>query len=352
MKGKLRALVAMVMTAMMLTSCGANAGSGNTANSGSGSQASGSTTVSADPITMKLGLSFADSHLITQELYAMSDAVKERTNGGINIEIYADSLLGKETEMYEQLYMGTIDMALETIAFQSTTHPELTIEDLPYMFATREDGYKALDGGYGDKINEIIASDGQIRNLGFMELGYRHMTNNVRPINTPDDMKGIKFRTTTSDLRLAVFEALGAQPVSMSFSEVFTGLQQNVIDGQESPLSTIDSSSFAEVQKYLSLTGHFWTNECLLINEKLWDSLPEEWQTILQEEVDACETRIREKNVQSDEELVAKLESEGMEVNEVDKAAFAEQLQPLYDEWEGKVIGSDLMNAYREYSGY
>ena len=254
--------------------------------------------------------------------------------------------------MYEQLYMGTIDMALETIAFQSTTHPELTIEDLPYMFATREDGYKALDGGYGDKINEIIASDGQIRNLGFMELGYRHMTNNVRPINTPDDMKGIKFRTTTSDLRLAVFEALGAQPVSMSFSEVFTGLQQNVIDGQESPLSTIDSSSFAEVQKYLSLTGHFWTNECLLINEKLWESLPEEWQTILQEEVDACETRIREKNVQSDEDLVAKLESEGMEVNEVDKAAFAEQLQPLYDEWEGKVIGSDLMNAYREYSGY
>ena len=98
MKGKLRTLVAMVMTAMMLTSCGANAGSGNTANSGSGSQASGSATVSADPITMKLGLSFADSHLITQELYAMSDAVKERTNGGINIEIYADSLLGKETE--------------------------------------------------------------------------------------------------------------------------------------------------------------------------------------------------------------------------------------------------------------
>lgn len=254
MKGKLRTLVALVMTAMMLTSCGGNSGTTT-----SGSQTSGST--AAEPVTMKLGLSFADSHLITQELYAMSDAVKERTNGGINIEIYADSLLGKETEMYEQLYMGTIDMALETIAFQSTTHPELTIEDLPYMFATREDGYKALDGGYGDKINEIIASDGQIRNLGFMELGYRHMTNNVRPINTPDDMKGIKFRTTTSDLRLAVFEALGAQPVSMSFSEVFTGLQQNVIDGQESPLSTIDSSSFAEVQKYLSLTGHFWTNE-------------------------------------------------------------------------------------------
>ena len=111
MKGKLRTLVALVMTAMMLTSCG-----GNSSTTTSGSTA-------AEPVTMKLGLSFADSHLITQELYAMSDAVKERTNGGIDIEIYADSLLGKETEMYEQLYMGTIDMTLESIAFQSTTHP-------------------------------------------------------------------------------------------------------------------------------------------------------------------------------------------------------------------------------------
>ena len=350
MKGKLRTLVAMVMTAMMLTSCGANAGSGNTANSGSGSQASGSATVSADPITMKLGLSFADSHLITQELYAMSDAVKERTNGGIRDLRRLPAGQGDRdvrAAVHGHHRHGPGDHRLPE------HHPPRVDHRGPALHVRHPRGrHKALDGGYGDKINEIIASDGQIRNLGFMELGYRHMTNNVRPINTPDDMKGIKFRTTTSDLRLAVFEALGAQPVSMSFSEVFTGLQQNVIDGQESPLSTIDSSSFAEVQKYLSLTGHFWTNECLLINEKLWDSLPEEWQTILQEEVDACETRIREKNVQSDEELVAKLESEGMEVNEVDKAAFAEQLQPLYDEWEGKVIGSDLMNAYREYSGY
>lgn len=304
------------------------------------------------PISMKLGLTFADSHLLTQELYAMADAVSKRTDGGIKIEIYADSLLGKETEMYEQLHMGTIDMALETIAFLSTSHPELTIEDLPYMFATREDGYAALDGEYGQKIDEIIASDGSIRNLGYMELGYRHMTNNVRPIISPEDMKGIKFRTTTSDIRLAVFEALGALPISMSFSEVFTGLQQRVIDGQESPLATIDSSSFAEVQKYLSLTGHFWTNECLLMNENLWQSLPEEWQVILQEEADACEKRIRAKNVISDQELVDKLQKAGMLVNEVDKTAFATALRPLYDEWEKKVIGTELMNIYRKYSGY
>lgn len=307
--------------------------------------------VDADPVTLKLGLSFADSHLITQELYEMAEQINTRTSGGVTIEIYADSLLGSETEMYEQLYMGTIDMILETIAFQSTTHPELTVEDLPYMFATSEDGYAALDGEYGAAINEIIAESGEIRNLGYMELGYRHITNNVRPIEKPEDLEGIKIRTTTSDLRLAFFEMLGAQPTSMSFSEVFTGLQQNVIDAQESPLTTIVSSSFAEVQTYLSLTGQFWTNECLLVNEATWSGFPEEWQQIIQEEVNECVTRIREGNAIEEEELIAQLEEDGMQINEVDKSLFREAVLDLYDEYES-VIGADLMAAYEQYSGY
>lgn len=329
----------MAMSAALLVSgCGGNSAS----NQGSNGD---------KPVTLKLGLTFADKHMLTQELHKMADNVDKRTNGKVKIEIYADSLLGKEAEMYEQLHMGTIDIALETIAFMSTSHPEFTIEDLPYMFKERKNGYDALDGDYGKKINEIIASDGSIKNLGFMELGYRHMTNNIRPIAKPDDMKGIKFRTTTSDLRRAVFEALGAQPTSMSFSEVFTGLQQGVIDGQESPLATIASSSFNEVQKYLSLTGHFWTNECLLVNQKKFASLTEEQQKIIEEEAKAAEKRIREKNVKADEDLVTELKNKGMQVNEVDKAAFVQKLQPLYEEW-GKKIGPDLMNAYKKYSGY
>lgn len=327
----------LVLTAAMMTfGCGGNVKKTSNSN---------------DQTTMKLGLTFADKHLLTQELYKMADNVNKRTDGKVKIEIYSDSLLGKESELYEQIHMGTIDMALETIAFMSTAHPEFTIEDLPYMFKERKNGYEALDGDYGKKINEIIASDGSIRNLGFMELGYRHMTNNIRPIQKPEDMKGIKFRTTTSDLRRAVFEALGAQPTSMSFSEVFTGLQQGVIDGQESPLSTIASSSFNEVQKYLSLTGHFWTNECLLVNEKKFKSLTEDQQKILIEEAKAAEKRIREKNIKADEELVNDLERKGMKVNQVDKAAFVKQLQPLYEEW-GQKIGPDLMDAYKKYSGY
>ena len=153
MKGKLRTLVAMVMTAMMLTSCGANAGSGNTANSGSGSQASGSATVSADPITMKLGLSFADSHLITQELYAMSDAVKERTNGGINIEIYADSLLGKETEG------NTLGEYCDKI-YNRTNEIAASVEKVNLLYCLGDKGENVIaKGSYHAEVIDLLSNN-------------------------------------------------------------------------------------------------------------------------------------------------------------------------------------------------
>ena len=345
MKRTLKALTSLALaTCLMagLVACGDS--------SAQQSAAPGSAQTEETPITLTCAITMSEDSVYYKDLAFLQEELNKQTDS-ITLDIQFGGVLGGETEYIEGLQAGTIDAMIVSFSPLSATSPKCGMFEIPYLINGFVHLNKVWDSDIGDEIRADLSSVG-IRALGVLDFGYRETTNNVRPINTPDDMKGIKFRTTTSDLRLAVFEALGAQPVSMSFSEVFTGLQQNVIDGQESPLSTIDSSSFAEVQKYLSLTGHFWTNECLLINEKLWDSLPEEWQTILQEEVDACETRIREKNVQSDEELVAKLESEGMEVNEVDKAAFAEQLQPLYDEWEGKVIGSDLMNAYREYSGY
>ena len=333
-----------------LAACG---GSSSTSAAVSGAASTAAAAAPGTTYTMNIGSVMSASHPSIVALQSFEKAVEERTNGGIQVEIYTDSALGGESDLIEQVRGGSTEACMQMGAANfEGINAEVNVALLPFLFTSLENARNAWGGDFGAQFAEKLIEPMGFKVLSIWESGYRHMTNNTRPLEKPEDLKGIKFRTTTSDLRLAVFEALGAQPVSMSFSEVFTGLQQNVIDGQESPLSTIDSSSFAEVQKYLSLTGHFWTNECLLINEKLWESLPEEWQTILQEEVDACETRIREKNVQSDEELVAKLESEGMEVNEVDKAAFAEQLQPLYDEWEGKVIGSDLMNAYREYSGY
>lgn len=306
------------------------------------------------PVTLKIGDTFASgsASVINDELEAWGKRVNERTGGGITVQVMGDSLLGSEAEMFESLFMGSLEMSLQSIAFQSTLHPELIIEDLPYMFATREDGYAALDGEYGAAINKIISESGEIRNLGFIELGFRHVTNNVRPIKTPADMKGLKFRTTSSDLRRAVFETLGAMTVSMGFNELFTALQQNVVDGQETPLTTINSSSLYEVQKYLSLTGHFWTNECLLITEELWQSFPKEWQDIMMEEMAVTVKNVRARIAEEDATLAEAMRQKGMEVNDVDKAAFAEALRPLYEKYEKEVIGKDLMDLYRKYSGY
>lgn len=302
--------------------------------------------------TLKVGTTLSGSFVIVDELRGVAERLKERTGGEVVMEIFPDSLLGKENEMYESLFMGTLDVAIETLGFQSTDHEELAIEDLPYMFKTREDGYKAIDGKYGEKLKEIIGKSGEIRCLAFLEMGLRHMTNNVRPIVTPKDIEGVKIRTTSSALRLDVFNSLHALPISMSFSEVFTALQQGVVDGQESPITTIYSSSFYDVQKYLSLTGHFWCNECFLINEEKWQSLSEEQQNILVEELDVASKNTRKRLIDEENDLIEKMKAKGIQVNDVDKTAFKEALQPLYDKWEKNVFGKDLMDAYREYSGY
>jgi tripartite ATP-independent transporter DctP family solute receptor len=307
-----------------------------------------------DPVTLKIGNTFASgsASVINDELEAWGRRVKERTNGGVTIQVMGDSLLGSEAEMFESLFMGSLEMNLQSIAFQSTLHPELIIEDLPYMFAARENGYAALDGEYGAAINRIISESGEIRNLGFIELGFRHVTNNIRPVTRPADIRGLKIRTTSSDLRRAVFETLGAMTISMGFNELFTALQQKVVDGQETPLTTINSSSLYEVQKYLSLTGHFWTNECVLISEQVWQSLPEEWRGIMTEEMSVAVGNVRARIAKEDADLADIMRQKGMLVNEVDKAAFAGALRPLYDKYEKEVIGTALMDLYRQYSGY
>lgn len=345
---KIIALILAMAMVMALAACG---GKTETPESTSTPEtnAPASTT---ETYTLKLGSVMGAATVNGKALTDMADRIKDRTNGQLVVEVHNDGVLGTETQIYESVDMGTIDMALVAIGTQSVSHPELVVEDLPFMFKTREDGYAALDGEYGEAINKVIASDGTIRNLGFLEVGQRQITNSVRPITTPDDLKGVTIRVATSELRLDVFKTLGAEAIAMDWGEVYSALQQGTVDGQECPLNVIYNSSLYDVQKYVSLSGHFWTNNCILINEDSYNKLPDDLKTVLQEEIDAAVDAVRKQNMADDETLVATLESKGMKVNEVDKEAFAKVLEPLYDKWEQKVIGSDLMTAYRHCSGY
>lgn len=342
----MKKIIAVVLTfalVLALAGCGGTASSTPAAPAASGGAA-------GEPLTIKVSINIAKTFTIVQELYAMADRVAERTGGRLNLEIYENSVLGGDSDVYEQVLAGTIDSMCYTIAGQASIHPEFAIEDLPFAFANRDAAYAALDGEYGQAVTDIIEADGELKNLGFVEMGFRSISNSKRPIATPEDMKGLKIGTANSALRVAVFEALGAQPVTMAWSEVFSALQQKVLDGYECPLTTMSSSSFYDVQQYVSVTGHFWTNYCFLMNAKSWAAIPPEDQAILTEEIGIMTDNVRQQNIKDDASLVEALTGKGMEFTEIDRAAFVQAVQPVIQEW--KPTFGDLYEVYARNSGY
>jgi tripartite ATP-independent transporter DctP family solute receptor len=175
------------------------------------------------------------------------------------------------------------------------------------------------------------------------ENGYRHITNNKRPINVPGDLQGIKLRTPKGKWRVKMFQAYGANPSPMSFSEVFTALQTGVMDGQENPFSQIYSAKFHEVQKYLSLTGHVYTPAYITTGAKKWASLPADVRKILEETARELQSFVYATAEKDENELLGKIKAAGVQVNEADKAAFVKASKAIYDEFGREVKGSKVL---------
>lgn len=244
------------------------------------------------------------------------EIVEEKTNGEIEIEIHGNgSLAGSGAEIQEGIQIGTIDMGITSTPL-AQINPYVQIFNLPYIFEDRENAWDILDGPIGDQVGNKV-EEHNIKYLSFWEDGFRQVTNSKRPINTPEDLSGLSIRVPESDIRIQTFKTLGASPLSMSFSEVFTSLQQGAIDGQENPLSVVESSSFYDVQEYLSITNHVYTPAGLLINEDKWNSLTDEQQDIIMEAAEAGRDINRDLNEENDEKLIEELAEKGMAVNEI-----------------------------------
>lgn len=298
--------------------------------------------------TLKVGHVFAADHPWQIALEGLSRDVAAATDGEVVIQVYPSSQLGGDREVAEGLQLGTVEMGLFGTGALQVLDKRLIIEELPYAWPTREKAYAAVDGELGEALAEILATK-NINTLSWWESGYRHITNSARPIETPADLKGIKLRVPEAELRLDTFRELGALPTPMAFSEVFTSLQQNVVDGQENPLATIYASKFYEVQENLALSGHIWGSAILTISKQAWDTLTDEQKTILREKAEIWKEKEREMIRKSDEEVLAKLEAEGMKVTRPDPAAFQEMVQPVWDKYES-VFGEDLLAIVRKYS--
>lgn len=296
--------------------------------------------------TVRVGHVLNPDHPWNVALEGLASELAAATEGRITLKIFHSAQLGNEKDLIEGLKMGTVDGALVGGSSFQSLDPKFGIEELPYAFATNEQAYKAFDGRLGEALFGILKSKG-IVGLSWWENGFRHISNGRLPIEKPEDLAGIKIRVTPQKMRLDTFTALGASPMPIPFGELYSALQQGVVDAQENPLVIFVSNAFYEVQKHLSLTGHIWTSAVLCVGEDVWDGISEaDRGTFLKL---AAKWRDEERRMirEADSALVEEIRKKGVDVREVDKAPFREAVQPVWKSFE-PVFGEELMKLVRE----
>ncbi len=290
----------------------------------------------AAPITFKLGHIAEPENPYGMGADYFAKLVKERSNGQIEVQVFPSSQLGNQRDLVEGLTFGTVDITLTGTAVLGNFIPEVAVFDLPFIFRDIPHAYKALD-----TVGMELCKKGEKRGmitLAFWENGVRHMTNSKRPIRTPEDMKGLKIRVMEQPVYIEMMKALGASPTPMAMSELYTALQKGVVDGQENPFSHIATKRFDEVQKFISLTGHTYASEPILISTMAWAKLNKEQQDLVRKAAEDTRDWQRQLCRDSEGKFRKTIEDRGMaKINEdVDKEAFVKATAPVYKTYTDK----------------
>lgn len=298
--------------------------------------------------TIKLGTTNQAGHPIVISLKYFGELVQKYTNGTIKTEVYSDGQLGNERDLVEGVQIGTLLMAFSSTGPVGAFAPKMEVLNLPYLFRDNEHAYKVLDGEIGSELSQDLLKN-NIRNLAYWENGWRHLTNSKRRINSPSDLKGLKIRVMESPIMVATINAMGGIAVPMGWSEVITSLQQGIIDGQENPIiNNVFNGAYA-VQRYLSLTRHFYNPSVLLVNEKFYQKLTEQQRNAIQRAAIEARDYQRALSQKMEKEELSKLVSKfGLEINESpDIQAFTLSVQPVYEKFADSVGGSELINRIK-----
>ena len=300
----------------------------------------------AGPITLKFGwcTTLGKTDQYGNAAKQFNKALKEEAPGQFEVQYFPNRQLGDEKEMLEGLSFGTLDMAVITNSPISRICLPFQVNDLPFIYASKEQAYKVLDGPSGQELMKALEAK-NIIGLGFAEGGYRHMINNVRQVFSPADVAGIKWRVMPNPVYIGMFRALGGNAVPMAWGEVFTAVQQGTIDGLEIPVASIYNGHFEEVTKYLSLSKHTYSALGLLMSKRRYNSLTPDQQRAVRKAGRKAVVAARRLNTQNTEYLIAKLKEKGMKVNEVrDPKAFRAKVKPVYEEFR-PTIGSRLLDG-------
>jgi len=298
--------------------------------------------------TLRINIALAQNSHYGVAIDTFAREVERRTNGRYKVQTFYSSALGAERESVEGVQLGTLDLTLTSTGPLPNFVPDVAILDIPFLFRDYAHARAVLDGPIGQELLGKLPAKGMV-GLAWGENGFRHMTNSKRPVNVPDDLRGLKMRTMENPIHIEAYRQFGIQPTPMAFTEVFTALQQGTVDGQENPLSVITAAKLDQVQKYLSLTGHVYSPAVFLMNKAQWDRLSDgDKQAFLgaaKEAVTANRARVDE----DERKAVADLRAKGMTVAEnIDRAKFQAALGPVYTDF-GKRFGQANIDRIRNY---
>lgn len=305
----------------------------------------GAAAVSHAETTIKLGWTTADSEVDPYAIAAhyFAEELESAAPGEFDVQFFPNHQLGDDTAMLQAMQFGTMGAGVITGTQVGTLEPAFQLNDLPFLYANNQQAHKVLDGEVGQELLDLLDSKGII-GLGFPEAGFRHTINNERAIRSPADFKGVKLRVQPSDLFLDSFRAIGANPVPMAWSDVFTAVQQGTVDGLEIPLPVIYANKYPEVTDYLSLTSHTYNALALLMSKQTFNKLSADNQEVVRQAARRAIDRQRETVAANNDDVLEQIRAAGMEVNEVDDVeAFRERVSGVYDEYSSK-IGADIVS--------
>ncbi|QJP16327.1 TRAP transporter substrate-binding protein [Starkeya sp. ORNL1] len=298
----------------------------------------------AEPLKLRISGDSPASGLDIVMAQKFADNLKAKLGDGFTFELFHTGALGDEVVHMQQVRTGQIDVypfGSDIVQLDKS----FSVFDMPFLFKDRTVVAKVLDGDVGDKLRVSLRDKAGLEVLAFGEIGFRQITNNVRPITTPADFKGMKIRVPGSPTRVLMFKTLGASPVNMSFSEVYVALQSGTVDGQENPLADIVARSLQEVQKNISISNHVYTPVTLVMNKAKYDALTPQQKTAVKAAAQEAAFAVREIGAQKDIELIKKLRDEKkIAINDIDVESFKKASAPLYDAI-GKIAGEDLAKS-------
>lgn len=300
---------------------------------------------------LRFAFSLAADHPLGLGAKKFSELVAAKSGGKMKVQLFPGAVLGSDPQNLSAIRGGTLDFTSMATGLVASIDKQQMVFDLPFLFNNAQEAYAIADGPVGRKIQEDLAPHGVV-GLGVWDLGFRHMTNSRRPIGKLEDIQGLKIRIIASPIFVDLFTTLGANPVPMTFGELYGALESRTVDGQDNPLGVIENAKFAEVQKYLSLTRHVYTGMPLLMSKKTWDGMSDAERKVIREAAEEAKKVQRELTLAAEARAVDGLKK-SMQVNEVPPAELArlrQKVQPVVDKFSREVGESTFKQVSDELS--